>query len=298
MTTTTFSDIKHPRVSDGTFTDKPQSAAEATLSVTPDDEIFRAVKRSNGEHRVESVQTEPVAISDGVFTTVRITVGGESHVNQRYGATLRLYSADDRAAAVEEASQLMGEKVSILSDRGNGATVYEGTLATLSGDTVLFVKGSTRKYRALSGLRVLAVKKGYGKQDALAADFNSKASIVPVTVPVTYDGIPEYDENDESDTSIAAVYLIEGPDFGNGREDGCMFMATDIQAEEGIVNGYFWSPDDAGLLTSESGSFYTKDLERKAGRLRDYEAGSLSYSDAWQNISEDRAEGYRQVLGK
>lgn len=49
------------------------------------------------------------------------------------------------------------------------------------------------------------------------------------------------------------MYLIDGPDFGGGPTPGCMVLATDIQTEDGIVNGYLWAPEDSAV-ESEHGS--------------------------------------------
>ena len=289
----TFAEDLHPRVADGRFTDKEQTAPETDLT---DAEEFRAVKGyRNGHHSIQSAQTHPAQTG----SLITITIGGDPHVNQRYGAALRLISEEERNWARLHVNEFAaaGEKVTVLIERGSQVEALEGTGTVIDGRPALFAKGSKRRYYPIENLNIIGVAKGYGGQDYLAEQFGEKAAIVPVTEKFSTDGIPEYDGSGEQD-SIAAAFLIEGPDFGNGSEPGCMFLATDIQTEHGIVNGYFWTPDDAGMLTSESGSFYVRDMERKAGRIRDYEAGSLSYRDAWSKLSEDRATGYREVLGK
>ena len=298
MTSTATFETIHPRdAGDGQFVDKTQSAPDTSLA---SDDRFVAVKGTrNGQHAIEAEQTHPQPVNGRYI----IHIGGAPEVNARMAAIFRLYTPEERAWASLTASDLANEgaKMTVLADRGNGASAIEGTGGVYGGRNVIFCKGSKSKYYELDKLNLINVEKGYGRQDSLAATFDEKASLVPVTEKPTYDGLPEYGESDEDDetdvTTIAAVYLIDGPDFGNGKEPGCMFLATDIQSADGIVNGYFWTPDDAVLLTSESGSFYTKDLDRRAGRLRDFKPNSLTYTEAW-HLDEDRATGYRQVLGK
>lgn len=297
--TTTQNDILHPRIADGTFTDKPQSAPEATLVAPSAEDIFVAKKGyKNGHHNIESEQSHPSPV-DG--ETYLIHIGGAPHVNTRIGAAVRLYSGEDREDARKIVDFIASEKgkVTVLVDRTNYVEAIEGTAAVLGGETVLFLKGSKTRFYPIDKLKLLAAGSGYGKQNEMAADFQAKASVVPVTVRSTFEGIPEYNEDDESGEpldKIAAAYLVDGPDFGNGREPGCMFFATDVQSDSDIVNGYFWAPDDAGLLSSESGSFYMRDLERKSGRLRDFSPNSLTFDQAW-HLPSDRADGYRRALG-
>ena len=293
----TATDEIQGRIDNGTYTFKTQNAADVELGAAEADR-FRAVKSSgNGRWDIESEQTHPAPENGRIII---IHIGGAPHVNQRVGATLRLYSDDERAAAQEQARELAAahQKMTVLVDLGNRVEAIEGTgnVGAFNPTTILMLKGSRTRYFQLENLKVIGVAKGYGKADALASEFQEKAAQVPVTEKPTFDGIPEYDGSGDQNT-VAAAFLVEGPDFGNGREPGCMFLATDIQSEDGIVNGYFWAPSDAGLLTSESGSFYTRDLEVKAGRLRDYQPNFLRFRDAWA-LSSDRANGYAEVLGK
>jgi hypothetical protein len=294
------------------FTDKQQTAGEG-LPARPVGEVFRPRKGGNtGEWWVDCPDNDTV--SDGRF--IQIVVGGEAHVNTRVGAAMRLYTDDDRREAREafDVFAEAGEKVTVLIEDGNRVRVIEGTTSHIAGETVLLCKGSRspnfRHYPA-SKLKILHTAKGYGEQAECAADFDQKAALVPIAVPVNVEGIPDYGNGyPPEDEVISAAFLINGNDFGNGAEPGCMFLATDIQTADGIVNGYFWSPDDAGLLTSESSSMYLEDvrnqegrliqkgLKSSGGRIRDYEAGSLSFESAWKNLSEDRALGYRQILGR
>ncbi|QNE48687.1 hypothetical protein F1C58_16650 (plasmid) [Glaciihabitans sp. INWT7] len=293
----TTDNLLHPRIADGTFTDKPQSAPEAELTAASAEDVFVARKGyKNGHHNIHSEQTYPSIVPG---ERMIIHVGGAPHVNTRIGAAIRLYTEDEKDDARRVLDTIASEngKVTVLVDRINQVEAIEGTASVVGGKTVLFLKGSKTRYYPTEKLKLLGAVSGYGKQDQLAADFQSKAAVVPVTVPATFDGIPEYDDEAGPVDTIAAAYLIDGPDFGNGREPGCMFFATDVQSDSDIVNGYFWAPDDAGLLTSETGSFYMKELERKSGRLRDFAPNSLTFNQSW-HLPSDRAAGYRQALGK
>jgi hypothetical protein len=300
---TDFDTALHPRISDGTFAEKEQSAPEASL-INASDDRFRATKSSrNGHWAIESEQTNPAPVNGRYL----IHIGGDARVNTRIGAALRIYDASARKAALADVAALAkaGSKMTVLIGRGNSAQAIEGTggmmafSAAGSPDTpVLFLKGSKSRYYRADDLKVLAVLAGYGKQDDLADEFDAVASQVPVTVDATFDGIPDIgDSYPEGDSAIAAVFLMDGPDFGNGKEPGCLFFATDIQTEDDIINGYFWAPSDAGLLTSESGSFYGRDMPRQGGRIRDYVAGSMTYGDAIK-LPADRAAGYAAVLSR
>lgn len=301
---TNFTETDHPRVADGTFTEKAQTKPETSLSGgTPAEEVFAAVESSStrGQYTLESVQTHP-PIDFG--KPILISIGGDAHVNTRVGAAARLFSSEESGAAREEYEALITagknsmQKLTVMSVSDRGIPyIHEGTGAELAdGRRRLLCKGSRTKAYDFTERKLLGVVKNYGGQDALAARFQEAVEQVPVTEPVTFDGIPEYDGSGEQN-SVAAVYLMDGPDFGNGSEPGCMFFATDIQTSDNIVNGYFWAPSDAGLLTSESGSFYLHDFKRKAGRIRDYEPGSMSFTDA-AKLDSDRATGYKAVVGK
>ena len=303
---TKFIETEHPRVADGTFTEKAQTKPEASLAGgTPPEEVFHPVESqrsgARGEYTLQSTQTHPPIDWD---KPVLISIGGDAHVNTRVGAAARLFSSEETDAAREEYEALItngknsAQKLTVMSVSNRGIPyIHEGTgVELMDGRRSLLCKGSRSKGYDFSDRKLLGVVKNYGGQYALAKRFQEAVEQVPVTEEVTYDGIPEYDGSGEQNT-VAAVYLVDGPDFGNGPEPGCMFFATDVQTEDNIVNGYFWAPSDAGLLSSESGSFYLHDFKRKAGRVRDYEAGSMSYRDAAQ-LDSDRATAYRAILGK
>ncbi|UQX88715.1 hypothetical protein M6D93_01625 [Jatrophihabitans telluris] len=77
-----------------------------------------------------------------------------------------------------------------------------------------------------------------------------------------------------------------------------MFFATDIQAEDGIVNGYHWFPLGSGLIP-EHGSMYVRDIEATGGRVVDYEPGALTFGDLLnRKLPRSRVEAYRVVQGQ
>lgn len=298
----------------------PTPPADVIPARDPAD-IFGAVKgSSNGLWDVQSAQSE-IQLINGSYM---IPMGGEPRKNTRIGAALRLYTSDDRydmrrafLALVQPDGEPVEQKVTVLVGVGNRVQAIEGVARfDSSGRLNLWCKASKRNYYPFNGgspmmENLLDFRKGYNKQDELAAAFDKVAGQVPVTELSSFDGIPEYSSDEDSEDTVAAAYLINSHDFGEGVVPGCMFLATSIQTEDGIVNGYFWAPDDQGQVTSEFSSCYVKDswsadgrrmlqrgLTSLGGRIRDYEPGSLSTSDAWQNLSENRANGYAQILGK
>jgi hypothetical protein len=241
-------------------------------------------------------------------STITIHIGGAPWLNTRHGAAARLVSEGTRDVVRQEVRDLSlaGEKMTLLIEDSGTVRALEtsgGGQHGQAAEPILWVKGSKGSYYLLNKLNILAVKKGYGKQDAIAAEFDKLAEQTPVTEKSTWDDLPVQEDDGDPINTIAAVYLIDGPDFGNGKEPGCLFFATDLQPEDedrpesgGIINGYFWAPSDAGLLTSESGSFYTRDIRSKSGRVRDYTPNSLTYRNA-MTLPTDRAEGYKALLG-
>jgi hypothetical protein len=91
------------------------------------------------------------------------------------------------------------------------------------------------------------------------------------------------------------MYLIDGPDFGEGSAPGCLFAATDVQAEDGIVNGYFWAPDGSGVF-SEHGSMYFDDMKARGARVRHYQPGAMTFGDIMGgSLGTTRSEAYGAV---
>jgi hypothetical protein len=297
--------VTTPGSTGGSFAPMTHSAPE--VGFRPDSEVYRAKKgTTSGQWNIETSNMNGAIVKDG-WSTTTVHVGGAPWLNNRHGAAARLVSEDTRDAVRQEVRDLSlaGEKMTLLIEDSGTVRALEtsgGGPAGPAAEPILWVKGSKRSYYLLDKLNILAVQKGYGKQDAIAAEFDKLAEQTPVTEKSTWDELPLFDGDGSRSDHIAAVYMIDGPDFGNGKEPGCLFFATDLQPEDedrpesgGIINGYFWAPSDAGLLTSESGSFYTRDIRSKSGRVRDYKADSLTYRDAMK-FPTDRAAGYRALI--
>ncbi len=83
----------------------------------------------------------------------------------------------------------------------------------------------------------------------------------------------------------------------NERIPGCMFLATDYDPENDIVNGYMWAPRGSGFA-SEHGSMYGSELKAVGGRIRDYTPGSMTFGDCINGtLGEDRSSAYLVVTG-
>ncbi|MFE6966963.1 hypothetical protein ACFVAJ_17765 [Agromyces sp. NPDC057679] len=289
---------------DGRFAGHVNSGSEVTIATSGHTEADRFTPRAantKGIYGLESENTSPISVENG-WVTVRM--GGYPHANILKGATVSTFTDAERAAAREKADQL------VAADKPFTA------LFELHGDPViaevrghgdfLLLKGSRSRGWSIDTPTFLAVEAGYGKQDKLAAAFNDKASLIPVVdepTPPDFSKIPDYgDGYPPEQETVAAVFMVKGHDFGamasaRTNLNGCLFFATDIQRGDGIVNGYFWAPDDAPLLTSETSSMYVDNL-KDAAIVRDYEPGSLSYNELWKTIPDDRLAGYAYALGR
>jgi hypothetical protein len=172
-------------------------------------------------------------------------------------------------------------------------TAREGTIVTLGEGLALLNKGSTTKGIYLRGRpgvpRVLGAQAGYGRAEALAADFRKSEAAVPEIDPAHFEDIPVGDGESDPPSAVVAAFVLDHPGF-DGTQDGrgCVFFATDLDPED-VVNGYFVAPPGSGL-ESEHGSFYTKDLVRWGGRVKGFKPGSLSFRDA-MNLGDKASDG-------
>lgn len=266
----------------GEFAAQTRNESEVSLGAAPTVDTVYTVRKGhqNGVYRLENDITDPPATRDGIFMTKMVRIGGTPHVNAAQ-KTIAAASYPDAAVAQATAIQLAaaGKKMTVLGVNSSGyATLREGTGVVYRGAPMLKSKGSSTKGYQLESLNILDVREGYGKMQALADEYNHRANLVPAVEASTFDGIPDTTDWDgqEPPNDISAVYLVDGPDFGDGPTPGCLFLATDVQDGQ-IVNGYLWAPESSGLY-SEHGSMYTKDLINKGGRIRGYEPGSLTFS--------------------
>lgn len=256
----------------------------------PSDTTLRAERpplREKSRGVFEVANATSVAVDRGPGrTAVAFHMGGRPDLRaQSHVAALRMERAEQTDAIEGKVAYLADRtsKVSMLIATPNGdVDVREGTLKRDEhGGLVLMNKGSSTKGVQLNEkARILGIEPGYGKAQALAADFDMYRADVPELEPATFDGIPDCGD-EEPPSEIAAVYVFDHPGFGSGEDGrGSMFFVTDIQpdGEFGIVNGYGIYPAGSGL-TSEHGSMYTADLKRRGGRVKGYQPGSHTFSD-------------------
>lgn len=285
----------------GEFGNHTRDEATVVLSDIAADQVFTARDTGkSGYLQVTNDQIDPPPITGDGFTRHTIHIGGIAHTNVRAKAILSLYRDSEKATAARaEAESLAaaGEKMTALCITPRGAvSVREGTGMIYHGNPMLKAKGSRTTGYYLDDINVVGVAKGYGKSELLIAEYQTIANGVPVVDKPSYEDIPDWSDNEaEPPNDIAAAFLIDGPDFGEGSAPGCLFLATDIQAEDKIVNGYFWAPDDSGVF-SEHGSMYYEDLDRRGGRIRDYKPGALTFSEVMGgDLGHDRAAAYAKI---
>jgi len=265
--------------------------------------------RSKGQGRWEVSDTVAEELStDGPVQRTAFHFGGQPHRAQRNKAAIALmHEVDDHETTVNKLGVLCkgGAQMTYLAADGSGSVEAKEVRGYPMGDRLAVQrKGATRAAYALNSDAVLAVAPGYGKQEVLAQQFHDRLAQVPRTAPVDFDGIPDHEaaareseDYPEPPETIAAAYLVDNPDFQGGTVDGCMFLATDYDQENDIVNGYLWAPESSGL-TSEHGSAYGADLKRRGGRITNYEPGQLSFADCVNDgIPPSRSEAYRCVTG-
>ncbi|WP_159601637.1 hypothetical protein [Agromyces humi] len=309
----------------GLFAGHEHTAAGVTLAAgahaRPEDHRFAAVPSyTKGLYNVESESTNPIKTlpneNSGFVRTV-VHMGALPHADNMKAAAAALFTDEERDTAREKAAELeqSGKPFTALVQIEHTVKIAE---LRSSGHGAFLIKGSRTKGWNASTPTFLAVENGYGKQDKLAAIFDEKAAIVPAADPVTAEVFatmideeetpPQVIGHDEDgdeiyeDRGFTHAFLFEGPNFygPENRKDtfGCVFFATDIQREHGIVNGYLWAPDGAGGITSEHGSQYMIDLERRGGVIRDFQPGSINMKSAWKELPEGRADGYRYIAGE
>ena len=266
--------------------------------------------RSKGQGRWEVSDTVKEDMpDDGPIQSMKFHMGGQPHRAQRNKAALALISEVDDHETTENKLRVLcksGAQMTVLTADGTGSVEAKEVRGYPMEDRLAVQrKGATRAAYALDSDTVLAVAPGYGHQEVLARQFHDRLAQVPQTVKADFDGLPDHeaasresDDYPEPPSDIGAAYLIEHPGFGGGRVDGCMFLATDYDRDNDIVNGYFWAPDNSEL-TSEHGSMIGDDLSRRGGRITNYQKDSLTFKDCLSDgIPPSRSEAYRCVTGQ
>lgn len=254
--------------------------------------------RGRGDWRVDETSVT------GTANRFTITIGGIAALRVRNEAAAASYR-DENSNAVDTELDCLAAKGSnvtlLMVDSSGGVSAKEVRLSEYGDGLAYRAKGASTKGWVLDKSRVLDVVAGYGGQQALAEAWaENKAETTPRVETVNHGGFDDL-PTDQQD-KIAAVYMVEHPGFGGGKEVGCMFLATDVQIGDGpdgshIVNGYFWAPG-GGELTSEHGSMYSHEIVRRGGKMTDYKPGSLTFGECFDDLPDDREAAYRRVLGK
>lgn len=257
-------------------------------------DIENTVSEDLGEERI----TRPDGTSYGVTRTM-MHLGGQPHLRARNQAVAALFPVPVEVTAAKST-------VLVLHDSGSVSAI-EGRPIQNDGRPFLLRKGTQRSGYYLDRMNVLAAFAGY-RPEVAELTWVGRRSFVPELVKFSLDGIPERveDEDGISDTGsqITAVFLATHPGFGRqgeGRTAGCLWLVTDKQSPaegetETILNGYFWCPEGAEL-TAEHGSIHASQLERWAGRVKDFTPGAISFRECvMEELPTDRVAAYRRVL--
>lgn len=290
----------------------PDPAAGETLG----EPLTPAMKTVQGNIIAVDAVTEPLPADDKWQSRAQIHMSGMPWVSERTHVTVeeilsqRSEEDQQRINALLESNE--PATLLVLSTVGS-VSVVEGRpfrsgpgWSCSQGTQLVLPKGSRSKASKLDPNRVVSAASGFGHAAELTDQFCAEAAVrTPNLKKITSDGfqdLPEFGANWSGDAGerIAAVYMINNPDFNGGTVHGCLFMATDIQRGDGpngqhIINGQFWAASDSGLY-SEASSMYSGDLIRRGAQLTDYTPGSLSYRDSWKDFPTTRAEAYRRVL--
>jgi hypothetical protein len=264
----------------------PTAHDEADISLLPRKGQVQPLKQiERGVWEVTNTATEELE-ANGALRRTAIHVGGQPHRKAAAKLASLLHEETWGRYVEDDLDALKGRKATVLlQDRTGAVTAREGTIVTLGEGLALLNKGSTTKGIYLRGRpgvpRVLGAQAGYGRAEALAADFRKSEAAVPELEPSHFDDIPVCDGESEPPSAVVAAFVLDHPGF-DGTQDGrgCVFFATDRDPEK-VVNGYFVAPPGSGL-ESEHGSFYTKDLVRWGGRIKGFKPGSLSFRDAME----------------
>ena len=238
---------------------------------------------ARGCWEVTDTTREELLAPNGLRRTAFYTAG-QPHRRAAAGLAAKLYEQDHGDRDIEaELRELDGEKVTVLTrDRTGGVLAREGTVLVGIGTVALLDKGSRSKGIYLYGRSAtyaLDYRPGYGHAEELANEFRASESRVPELEPAHFEDIPVADSDGEPPSAVAAVFVMEHPGFDSTQDGrGCLFFATDRDPEE-VVNGYFVAPPGSGL-ESEHGSFTTEMLDKRSGRVKDFEPGSVTFAQA------------------
>lgn len=270
------------------------------------------IKAGMGHPDGFSASVKELGVEDGDTFVVRraeIRLGGFADKRAQVRTAARLFADDGYAETghgrvPDDLSGYVGEKVSLamLSQDGS-VTNFEGTVAGIrDGKLELISKGArTSGYRLDLG-RLIAIEKGYGRSDEINRLLAVTAQRVPPVAEVrNFNDLPD---TYEPGLPIHSAYLIDRPWFDGQTLSGAMFLATDVQRQEGddIVNGYLWCPPGTpgahrlGIAEgfSEHGSMYGSELKQWGGRITSYPPGAMTFQEA-HDLPDDADAAYRLV---
>lgn len=289
-----------PAKDGGQFATEPRSTVDIQLDApTAPSRPVLEKSAQQGMWFVDQPNVEEVERRPGI-RSVRMKFVGDpdkTTVNQAVVATW-FETPEDVAAKVGTLCR-GGKPMTVLTiTEGGTVNAIEGRGGVVDGKPMLMCKGSSTKGWPISKLNIVDVAPGYGHQEAFADAWHARKNEFPLRVkPFDTEGIPTYAENANK---VAAVYLMDHPGFGPSGEcatRGCLFFAVDRSPDNDIVDGYFWAPGDSGL-TSERGSFYTKDLAKWGGRVANHVPGSITYGSLIrEEYPTNRGEAYRMAAG-
>jgi hypothetical protein len=299
----------------GQFAQMSRAEAGTVLDADADGGPAPLKEIDRGVFVVADTVTKP--LSDDVvpgarITRTEITIGGRPERRAETGLVALALERDAGSDEDDLKDQLRsiaatgdGKATVLVRHRSGSVQAVEGKVlheGDSDGSLALLSKGSRSKgfylFRDRSP-KVLAVEPGYGKASKLAERYRQAAANLPTLDEATFDGIPEWSDNsDEPPSEVAAAYVLDHPGF-DGSQDGrgVVYLATDRDAGNGIVNGYMICPDSSGLV-SEHGSMLESDLARMGGRVVGYQPGSLSFSDAIRLSDEPVERTWAAIAGR
>lgn len=298
----TFDPTQHPRGNTvtghaGQFATKQQTGAEVSLGTTP---------RRTGLEMLKSEQlnrAERQLFNAAVFeeedpdfpSIVRMRVSANHGDRKGFSGMLtnKLRWRSDAEANRRKLSGQQERKVTVLTaGRAGDIRIIEGRAMNLQGKDYLVLKGSKSKAYTVDQLDVIDVRDGYDA-DQMETIVRRTAETLPATRRADVEGIPL--EGEPGTDNVNAVFVYNGPDFGDGPARGSIIYATDItpDGDDPIINGAFVFPPGTGL-TSEHGSIRLSDLQRHGGRIDVPVQSPRTFADALRT-GDDVTDGIANV---
>lgn len=205
------------------------------------------------------------------------------------------YRAEAKLAGLRHqrslASDTEPEKLRFLADRTQLVSVVAqnvvGTVEQFTGRIRVSGSGGfeivqirRQSVVSLDDLHILDVVRRNGTDSDLLNGYYDTLAKCPTVTEPSFDQVPVFNGDGEPPSDVAAVYVLDHPGFGDGRDGrGVVFFATDRDPEEAIVNGYMVCPGGSSMF-SEHGSMFEGDIARFGGQVAGYQPGQFTFSDA------------------